>query len=1086
MSTPKATPKGGKTAKTKGWVEAKDPKSGRSFYHNRETGERSWKKPAVYKALPKGGSGKTDPAEWREIVDKKSGRPFYVNKTTGEKTWAKPKGFVGGGGGGGTPKATPKAATAGAPAKGRPKWRELKDKKTGRAYYVNTQTKKTTWKRPPELGPDPETRGRASPAPAKRGGTAATGAAAAGKGRTRGKDNDSGADDEDDEKSAAGAAEEKSDEKEPSRSRAAAGAAAAAAAARAEDMLDDYDSYSDDDYDEEDEEEDARANAAARAGADDDAALLDPDLDDFTQAFKLLPKTEDEAQLLRRLDLLSVDDPAGDPRVPPLVHRRRGLFAALVRVFKRFPQNEVVVARAMSVLKKFGSVEDFVIPAVESDIVGRVIATMTLHMNSKAVVGDAVILLGNLSLNDYVKELIRMEEGVKVISLVMLNELHQDDAAILDKCCYCLANLAVDNVENVREIIAGGALASTISCMERFRNNSDLLDSGTVVLSNLCAGGEEHRRAIAEAGAVRALVSIIEHQCDEERARGEKQQQQQEQGSNASAAAAAASLQVMQDCLRALGNLGLHADTIPLMLRDGAVHALVRSVDDMARHPSVVTLSVSVLGNLAANCDTDQVAVMARDGGVAAVVRASRALPDHVDVQKAFFGSLANFAKAPVNADSAVDQAVMEAVTHVRSVMERLDSHEDVLSRGLRLVVRVAQQEHRTWRLVKEDGFPSFLARLLRHRSRSGASVKLVRDALLCTAAVSNESTARDVATAPGQLVETITGVVVEMEEDQKVVEAAVKALRNLAVHPTAALKVATSGVAALTDAARRFRNKPGFVEKVAPLFGDLAVFEGTAEFLSEAGSGELLVELLEEYSRSPGIAAKIIVALHNMTLSDEMFGRRLKAARVDRSVNPIVDEHGGNVALRSAATVFLARLRELPDLGDADDRRFEELDEDEKNRLLREKFNVPELPRAVVNFLTAGQTLRLHRRSGNPKQRHIFVSDRVRFLCVREPGDEKAEKHPLRRVTEVVRYVPGAGGAGRALERTYFMGKKAKGDCCVMITMEEQEEPLCLECGSPAERDQWFSVLTDAVEYRKTLQKLRSELTEEERLAYF
>jgi len=32
---------------------------------------------------------------------------------------------------------------------------------------------------------------------------------------------------------------------------------------------------------------------------------------------------------------------------------------------------------------------------------------------------------------------------------------HTNDPVILDKCCYALANMAVDNLDNIKDIIAG-------------------------------------------------------------------------------------------------------------------------------------------------------------------------------------------------------------------------------------------------------------------------------------------------------------------------------------------------------------------------------------------------------------------------------------------------------------------------------------------------------------------------------------------------------------------------------------------------------------------------------------------------------
>jgi len=93
----------------------------------------------------------------------------------------------------------------------------------------------------------------------------------------------------------------------------------------------------------------------------------------------------------------------------------------------------------MQVLKRFASLEEHIIKAVENDVVGmhlivhctrfasahmqhsltlntsqtagRTIQVCGMHLAQKKIVGDCVILLGNLALNEYVKELIRMEDG---------------------------------------------------------------------------------------------------------------------------------------------------------------------------------------------------------------------------------------------------------------------------------------------------------------------------------------------------------------------------------------------------------------------------------------------------------------------------------------------------------------------------------------------------------------------------------------------------------------------------------------------------------------------------------------------------
>lgn len=64
-----------------GWEMARDPSSGKQYYYNRATGERSWNKPEEKdKGLPEG---------WKAALDKSTGKTYYYNKA-GETKWEKP------------------------------------------------------------------------------------------------------------------------------------------------------------------------------------------------------------------------------------------------------------------------------------------------------------------------------------------------------------------------------------------------------------------------------------------------------------------------------------------------------------------------------------------------------------------------------------------------------------------------------------------------------------------------------------------------------------------------------------------------------------------------------------------------------------------------------------------------------------------------------------------------------------------------------------------------------------------------------------------------------------------------------------
>jgi hypothetical protein len=75
-------------------------------------------------------------AVWKEVVDKNSGKTYYVNRQTRATTWDRPPELdaAGGGGGGGGDESLPFG------------WVERTHE--GRAYYVNTCTRESRWTRP--------------------------------------------------------------------------------------------------------------------------------------------------------------------------------------------------------------------------------------------------------------------------------------------------------------------------------------------------------------------------------------------------------------------------------------------------------------------------------------------------------------------------------------------------------------------------------------------------------------------------------------------------------------------------------------------------------------------------------------------------------------------------------------------------------------------------------------------------------------------------------------------------------------------------------------------------------------------------
>lgn len=132
------------------WVEAVDEESGKSYFFNRKTRERTWAKPECLVRLEK--EDLLDPNDPLQIKDNwlegchDSGRVFYYNRVTNATSWKRPDIFTFD-----EPinKIEKKDVRDGIADLGDPKkWTQATDRRTGRTCYVHSDTGATSWKKP--------------------------------------------------------------------------------------------------------------------------------------------------------------------------------------------------------------------------------------------------------------------------------------------------------------------------------------------------------------------------------------------------------------------------------------------------------------------------------------------------------------------------------------------------------------------------------------------------------------------------------------------------------------------------------------------------------------------------------------------------------------------------------------------------------------------------------------------------------------------------------------------------------------------------------------------------------------------------
>ncbi|KAL1220122.1 hypothetical protein V5N11_035055 [Cardamine amara subsp. amara] len=73
-----------------GWVDAKDPASGVTYYYNQQTGTCQWERPVELSSTTSSASPLPPKEEWIETLDETSGHKYYYNTRTHVSQWEPP------------------------------------------------------------------------------------------------------------------------------------------------------------------------------------------------------------------------------------------------------------------------------------------------------------------------------------------------------------------------------------------------------------------------------------------------------------------------------------------------------------------------------------------------------------------------------------------------------------------------------------------------------------------------------------------------------------------------------------------------------------------------------------------------------------------------------------------------------------------------------------------------------------------------------------------------------------------------------------------------------------------------------------
>jgi hypothetical protein len=198
-------------------------------------------------------------------------------------------------------------------------------------------------------------------------------------------------------------------------------------------------------------------------------------------------------------------------------------------------------------------------------------------------------------------------------------------------------------------IVACNGVLHIILAMKNHSTVEDLLDSAMCALSNLCYRSDTNKELIVKMGGAKAVVDTLLSNFNN------------------------AGLSITG--LRALGNLAFYPPNIGVIIRDGAVQAIVAGLTVHSQNAELIQIALGVLTNLvrtrpaprmandctrvrsdrdrpcacvreqSADRNAENMAIMAREGAAQAIVEVLLQNTTNLEIEAAALGCLSNFAR---------------------------------------------------------------------------------------------------------------------------------------------------------------------------------------------------------------------------------------------------------------------------------------------------------------------------------------------------------------------------------------------------------------------------------------------------------
>jgi hypothetical protein len=675
----------------------------------------------------------------------------------------------------------------------------------------------------------------------------------------------------------------------------------------------------------------------------------------------------------------------------------------------------------------------------------ELIQAMRRNIANQVFLKYGVYLLGNLAQSDEIKSQIGIEGGVQLILQVM--EMYPSNEGLIENCVYSLAALSFENDINNSFIVACRGIEHLLTAMQNHDQVDDLLESAVCVLCNLCNSNDTNKQLLVNNGGAQAIVECVLNNFN--------------------------SMELVMTSFRTLGNLAFNSWAIKQVVDAGAVQAIVAGMTVHNEDLDVVDIALKVLCNLATDISPETQAILAAEGAVQAVVEVTAQYHDNLEMVVNAIGCLNNMAVDMNNSTVMIKQGACEAIV---LSMSSLSSNTELVASCVSLLA-ILSTNIPNIKHIFHAGVPQALIHALQKHTEQEITLKGLT---AISNLAYNSDRARQIADIGGvsQVISTINS---NMHE-AAVLSVCYQALSGLCRDEKSAISMAEVTMQRLVTNLAMHINNEDMLSFAYNFLGNLCVTKGAAEYVVSAKIVSPIMSSMHANQHASHLMTRGCRSLENMAYSCKTVKAHMKEEMVIQrceqwSAATARDDIKGACAAVIAAInrsdeefvslPFVSFNRPKASATKSARSIFGDVEGEQK---------MPVLSEATRNFLQAGKLLLKHSKTAQPRSRHLFVSQDLKWLIWKDPKDKGPVTDNKLKVFKIKTVE--VGRFTEQLQRKRFGKFLAKEECCFAIL--GRNRTIDVEADSELMREKWVHAIMELVAWTKACKAINKQWGEQ------